>query len=376
MTLLRACSSIIATARQNVVWLLLGVYALAALLPGAGNDLRSLPLGTLPFSAGIWNVTHLLLAALLLAVGVSIRPGDAGASDRPTAVLQGLAASWLVPVGVLAVVVAMAAGRVADPAAGAFMVGAILVVAMPAANSATAWSELSGGRPATTLWIIVLATLLSPLATPAVIAGFASAAALPGLNDSHAAGNLLEVLCAFVVLPAALGMVLRGLAESLGARVMTVTLEGSRAVALLSLLALNYVNGAAALPQLLSQHTSRAAMAVALLTLLLCAAVFGVAAALARALRSEPSSRAAFTCVVGMKNTGASLVIASTVLADQPLAILAPVIYTLAQHLAAALVSRFALASRGATASAAPERPREPGSHLRASSAVLKPLGD
>lgn len=379
MTSLRPHSAWIARARRNLVWLLVAVYVLAAVVPAAGHALRALSLGTLPFSGGEFNLTHLLLAVMLLCVGIAIRPHDVdGWRPLTVAVGRGLLGSWLLPIMALLLLLGVGSVFSPGPVATAFVAGAILVVAMPPANSASAWSELSGGQSAATLWIIILATLVSPLVTPAVVRTVADVASLPSLAAAQSSGSLLEVLVAFVMLPAALGLVTRTLLDAVRSEWTDVVLEWSRGIALLSLLLLNYINAAAALPLLVS--SSLAAAGVGGLTLLLCAMVFGLGIAAGRWLGlREACERLCFAYVVGMKNTGAALVLASTLLADQPLALLVPVLYTLAQHLAAALLSRWTtseqsaepvvvMESLGPTFDAGPERlPQETEARSRLS---------
>lgn len=353
MTLLRPLSAGIAVARRNVVWLLLGVYALAAVLPAAGEHLRGATLGELPFSADPFNLTHLLLAVLLFGVGLAIRAHDVrDLRSLSQTISRGLAASWLVPVAALAAVCACNTLLGGGWVGGAFLAGAMLVVAMPPANSASAWSELSGGQAAATLWVIVLGTLISPLLTPLVIGGFAAAIGRPELAAAQTSGSLLEVLFAFVMLPAALGVAVRGLLDAISPRWSQVVLEGGRAASLLALLLLNYVNATAALPAVVRAEFPVEALRVAFGTVLLCGLVFAVGVLTARGLRlRDAGERLSFLYVVGMKNTGAALVLATTLLADQPLAVLVPVLYTLAQHLAAALLARWE--NRGERAAAA-----------------------
>jgi BASS family bile acid:Na+ symporter len=344
MTLLRTVTACLAPARRNVVWLLLAVYALAAFLPATGDELRGLELGQLPFSSGTFNPTHLLLAVLLLCVGVSISPNDARNLRRLTlSVSGGLLGSWLLPIAALAMMTIVGGLWNIGPVGTAFLAGAVLVVAMPPANSASVWSELSGGQAAMTLWVIILGTLVSPLVTPAVVSAFAGAAARPELLAAQSSGGLLEVLFAFVMLPAALGVALRALLDAFRNAWTPLLIEFSRTVSLAALLLLNYINAAAALPQLVTSSFPAAAAGVVLLTFVLCGLVFALSLAVGRwaGLRTL-ADRLSFTYVVGMKNTGAALVLASSLLATQPLAVLVPVLYTLAQHFAAAMLDRVA----------------------------------
>ncbi len=117
--------------------------------------------------------------------------------------------------------------------------------------------------------------------------------------------------------------------------------EAGRWTSLTALLLLNYINAAAVLPSLVASGITIEAGYVALLTLLLCLAVFVGGGVIGHWLGTRgPGERLSFVYCVGMKNTGAALVLATTLLADQPLAMLVPLMYTLAQHFAAALLDR------------------------------------
>ena len=356
MSLLRAPSTLTAFVRRNLIWFLLGCYALAAVIPGPGESLRRVDLGELPFSGEAFNPMHLLLAVLLFCVGVSIRSDESRNLWRLTRTVAGsLAACWLLPVLGLSLLTAGAWLVVDGPAWQAFLAGAILVIAMPPANSSSVWSELSGGPAAAVVTVIILGTLLAPVATPVVVGLFSLLIgdAAVGIPDSTA--SLLEVLFAFVMLPAALGIAIRVLLDAALARWVASILQVTRTVSLGSLLLLNYGNAAAAMPQVLTSRSSADVLLVATLTLALCLVVFGLALLLSQTLHlRDRGTRLSFVYVTGMKNTGAALVLAATLLTNQPLAILVPVLYTLAQHVAAATIDRFALGVRNRELSPAP----------------------
>lgn len=338
LSLTMALSSV----RRNLIWWLVAAYALAVVWPGPGDHLRRLELGELPFSGGGLNPTHLLLAILLFCVGLSMRSEEARNLWRLSrAVIWGVAGCWLVPLAGLGLI-AIAASVCLDSAERIVLLsGAVLVMAMPPANSSSVWSELSGGRTAATVTVIILGTALSPVMTPLVLGASMQTIGQTGWLDTGMAASL-EVLVAFVVLPAGLGIVVRSLLESFGSRVLERVLSGGRVASLSSLLLLNYANAAAAVPQLLADGITHSALTVALWSVLLCLAVFAVGMVVGRGLAADDvSQRLAFVYVTGMKNTGAALVLATTLLDGRPLAVLVPVFYTLAQHLTAALIDRW-----------------------------------
>mgnify|MGYP001478976827 CR=1 FL=1 len=357
MNLLRAFTDVIAPVRRNLIWFLLATYVLAALLPGPGEALRRVNLGELPFSSETFNPTHLLLAILLFCVGVSIRSDEARNVWRLThTVLGSLLGSWFVPTLALLLMGVTNWCGVSGTAWESFLLGAILVVAMPPANSSSVWSELSGGRAAATVTVIILGTLLTPLIAPLIVGFFSRIVGAAGVEIPPSTDSLLEVLFAFVMLPAALGVAVRSLLDATLARWIDPLMELTKSVALVSLLILNYGNAATAMPQLTSARFPANALLVVVLTMFLSVLVFGIALAVSQAagLRGQ-GARLSFVYVTGMKNTGAALVLASSLLSDRPLAILVPVIYTLSQHLAAAILDRLAAVRRTQSLTLMPE---------------------
>lgn len=334
-------SLLIAAARRHLIWGIVAAYTLAALTPQWGHAVRDLTLGEMPFSGGRINPTHLLLGILLFCVGLTIRPGDLREVRRfRTSIAWGLAGSWLVPL------MALGGLAMAGPAVlganvwAAFLVGAAVVVAMPPAHSSSVWSQLSGGSAAVTLSIIVLGSLASPILTPLVLGLVSSSTMIDSLSSRQLAESL-EVLLAFVVLPAAVGLALRVWLEALFGERLQSPLTAIQGLSLVTLVALNYVNASAARIRLLAEESPRESLAVLLLTAVLCGLVFLLAAGTSRILaKGDARRRSAFLYVTGMKNTGAGLVLAASVLHLSPLAMLVPVFYTLAQHLAAALCDR------------------------------------
>lgn len=347
MNTLRIINALALRVRGNLLWFLIAAYGLAAWFPAPGDGLRAIRLGELPFTSGEFNPTHLLLGVLLFCVGMSIHPEESRQMWRMSrTVLGGLAAAWLLPLMGLAATALLVLALPAGTVWPTFVTGALLVAAMPPANSSSVWSELSGGQSAATVAIIILGTLLTPVLTPWILGLAPLLGGVSALSRPETA-MCLEVLIAFVVLPTALGMAVRSLGDALLGGRVTELLAVSRLTSLGALLVLNYANAAAAAPQLTSGGPPSDALTVSLLSLVLCGVVFGLAAAASSwIVGAEAGRRAAFVYVTGMKNTGAALTLAASLLAHQPLVILVPVFYTIAQHLAAAVTDRVATTVR------------------------------
>src|SRR4051794_12802009 len=86
---------------KNLLWLLLGSYALAAAWPGPGLKARGVSVGQVDFFHEQVNLSLpvLTLASLLLNAGLGVRVAQLrGLARRPSALLAGLAANLLVPI--------------------------------------------------------------------------------------------------------------------------------------------------------------------------------------------------------------------------------------------------------------------------------------
>jgi BASS family bile acid:Na+ symporter len=329
--------------RRHLLWWLVLAYALAAWFPAWGLALRHFELGHLPISGSAINTTHWLLAWLLFSVGMSIRIDQIWeVVDRPATLGLSIVCGWVTPLLALGLLALVLPPLLGTAAWSAFFAGALLVVAMPPASSSTVWSELSGGRVAVTVSIVVLGTTLCPLLTPLIlnVAGTAVTADVVGPATMNAS---LEVLLLFVALPVVAGIAVRSLLRRRADDAGQTWMRLMQNLSICGLLILNYSNGAVALPRLIDRGVSLDAASVAIASVVLCAAVFGLALVVGRRIAgSSRPEQFSFAFVASMKNTGAALVLASTLLADQPLAVLVPVFYTIAQHLSAAIIDRSA----------------------------------
>ncbi|MHB1562006.1 MAG: bile acid:sodium symporter [Isosphaeraceae bacterium] len=109
-------------------------------------------------------------------------------------------------------------------------------------------------------------------------------------------------------------------------------------VAPVVLLLLCYVNASNRLPAVLERPRWEFLGFVQMLVSGLCVAMFAAGYALARARRANRAQRAAFLFGLGMNNNGTGQVLASVVLASQPMAMLPIIAYNLTQHLVAGCV--------------------------------------
>jgi BASS family bile acid:Na+ symporter len=139
-------------------------------------------------------------------------------------------------------------------------------------------------------------------------------------------------LTVFVALPSALGVLGRRAVG--GARVDRVR-PHLKLVNSLALLALNYINGAVALPQVVA-YPDWDFLALTLgVAVALCVAGFASGWWLGRLLRADRPGCTALMFGLGMSNNGSGLVLAGVALAGQPRVMLPILFYNLVQHLVA-----------------------------------------
>jgi BASS family bile acid:Na+ symporter len=318
------------------LWLLLGSYALAALLPGPGLWLRDVCFG----EAGVLgervrlSLPLVLLAFLLATAGIGVRAGQLYGLLRGAGPLcAGLAANLLVPLGFLFAATWLLRGWHNADEVQQILVGLALVAAMPIAGSSVAWAQRADADLALSLGLVVFSTLLSPLTTPLAlhVVGLLAGRSAWTLHElaAHGTGGFLVV---GVALPTLLGLAGRAIA---GEPRVTRLRPHLQVTCSLVLLVLNYANAAVSLPQTVAEPDWDFLVVLLVLVVGLCVAAFGTGWALACLLRAGPAQRAALMFGLGMNNNGTGLVLAATALASQPRVLLPAICYNLVQHLVA-----------------------------------------
>lgn len=329
--------------RHYLPLLLALCYGLALVMPGPGQQIRgwSLP-GGWPEVARP-TISQLLVAVLLLlaALGVEVHRIPI-VVRRPTLLLSAMAAVWLTPAAVLLVAWWVIPLILSGDASSAILVGFALVAAMPVANSAAAWTQQSRGELPWALAMVVLSIVVCPWMIPLVLK-------LLGLSFSEVEATALEKLTAsftgmefvvWVLLPTAVGMLVRWLvgAERVKRHRQAVLMWSAA-----TLLVLNYINAAYALPQMKDDFRLAWLGACVLTALALCAVGLGVSRLGGRVFNTSPATTTALDYTLTMKNTGLAIALASDVLVDQPILLLPVFTMTLVQHLFVGVLHRGAL---------------------------------
>jgi BASS family bile acid:Na+ symporter len=322
---------------RHLLWFLLAAYVVAAVWPGPGLWLKDVTFGEVVLFGQRTPVTlpMLLLALMLLNAGLGAhisRPRELLQTSRFVA--AGLAANFLVPLALIVVVAQLLSGWSEPDETQALLVGLAIVAAMPVAGSSTAWSQNYNGNLTLSLGLVLVSTLLSPMSTPLSLHAVSWMLGEDSTNELSrlAAIGSSGFLIIFVALPSALGICVRG---GVGGRRVDRIKPYLKLSNSLTLLALNYINGAISLPEVV-RYPDWDFLAVTVgITVGFCVTTFCCGWWLSRLLGGDRSSRTALMFGLGMSNNGSGLVLAATALAGHPQVMLPILFYNLVQHLVA-----------------------------------------
>jgi bile acid:Na+ symporter, BASS family len=329
---------------QHFIWVLIGSYAAAAFAPRVGLWIRGFSLTEFVVFGARFHVPlpihvslpTLMLGVLLLNAGLGVDTTQLRhLLRRPWPLASGLAANLLVPLAyIFAASVTLGVRHHPDELQN-ILVGLALVASMPIAGSSTAWSRNANGDLTLSLGLVLFSTLLSQVTTPLSLfsAGLVTtggySADLRLLAVSGATGTFLA---AFVVVPSVLGIVLRG---GLGAQRVGRATPTLKLINSLSLLALNYSNASVSLPKAIANPDPGFLAVILVVVCGLCALAFSAGWLVSRLFRLESGGRVSMMFGLGMNNSGTGLVLATTILADHPRAMLPIIVYTLVQNIVA-----------------------------------------
>ncbi|MEZ0095873.1 bile acid:sodium symporter family protein [Streptacidiphilus sp. EB129] len=326
--------------QRQLLWIMVGMYVLAAVLPEPGEALRRVSLGHVgavgfPLPAG-------LLALIVFTAGLTARAEQLPRLlRRPGPLLLGILTNALLPTLLLAAASVAAAGWHNQKEAQSLLVGLALIGAMPVAAGATVFAQGSDGNATLTLGLVVGSTLLSPLTIPLGLhlGGFLTAGDYA--TDLHAiartASSVFAVLA--VVLPCASGLLAGQVAARVG-RGLTPALPVIRLLNLGVVVSLSYTNACGALGQVLARPDPDFLVLVTVAAGLMCGCSFLTGWVIANRLRIPRSDAIAVTYASGMNNSSASAVVAATRIPDHPLVLLPILAYSLLQKVLAGSVGR------------------------------------
>jgi len=217
------------------------------------------------------------------------------------------------------------------------LLGLILVVVMPVANSSAGWSHHSDANVGLSISLILASVLLSPLMVPGLLQ-LAGRIAPENASISYlslAGGYAGSFVMMWVILPAAMGVVCRTL--FLQQRYDRWKLAIKTATCF-CLLLLNYTNGAVSLPEVVKTGAGSIVGISAIFTVVLCGLLFFSAWFVSSLCRLSRRDQLAVMYSTGMSNTGVALVLVTSVLPHHTTAHLVVILYTLTQHVLAGIV--------------------------------------
>jgi BASS family bile acid:Na+ symporter len=322
------------------IWLLLGSYAVAAVLPGLGLAIRGISFGEVSVlgEKTTLSLPVLMLALLLLNAGLGVQTKELrNLLSHPMALLAGLTANLFVPIGFIFVLAqTMRLWHNPDEVQN-ILVGLALVASMPIAGSSTAWSQNADGNLALSLGLVLFSTFLSPITTPVALHAVGLMTDGDYSEDLHelasdGAGGFLAIS---VFLPSVLGIVIHWTAGESRIKAAKPLL---RLLNSINLLLLNYSNASMSLPQTIADPDWDFLAVILTIVVLLCALAFAAGWLIARWLKADRAQQVALMFGLGMNNNGTGLVLATLTLADHPLVLLPIIFYNLVQHLVAGTV--------------------------------------
>ena len=326
---------------RHLLWVLIGAYAIAAVLPRPGLWIRDVTLGNLSIFTIQIHVSLLLvlLAGLMFNAGLGVKTEHLQVLVRKLRVLAaGLAANVLIPIAYIFVITTLVLNFWHNPQeAQHILVGLALVAAMPIAGASTAWAQNSNGNLALSLGLVLCSTLLSPLVTPIifyVLGELASDEYEEVLHDLAQYGSA-TFLGVWVVLPSLMGLGTRFVVPEtrLAGAMPYIKLSNS-----IILLTLNYSNASVSLPKAIAEHDLDFLAVTLTITTGLCVAGFAAAYGLSCLFKTPEAERVSLMYGLGMSNNGTGLVLASLALASFPRIMVPIIFYNIVQHLVAGTV--------------------------------------
>jgi predicted Na+-dependent transporter len=336
-------------AKSRFLYALVACYAVAAIWPAPGAWLLSLsPLPQEVF--GQRQFLQIALAAAVFLASLSVGRQLQTRLSLRSVQLAAVAAVWKMALGLLMLtVIASVLPWVssATPLAG-LVVGLAVVVSMPTAVSAVAWTSHRRNDTAVALLATVTTTIMTPISVGLFFAlvRVSGVGAPNGLEYQSAIGLLMACL----IVPGAAGILVgRLLSRRCSLRFVGPVNSGL-------ILALNYANASLVFPWIQSMHSFGPAILAVLLTLAVLCVLLPAARWICSAVSAAPRQAAAMRYAIGMSNTGLAIVILAGAGQANPWMLLTPAVFTLLQHVAAATLER---ASEPAITRLAAERPRE-----------------
>jgi BASS family bile acid:Na+ symporter len=325
---------------EHFLWFLIGSYALAAVFPSFGLEIRDVAFRDFLGEETTLTLPMLMLALLLVNAGLGVRTSELRNLLRgPSALVAGLVGNLVVPIGFIFLMSqGMRFWHNPDEVQN-ILVGLALVASMPIAGSSTAWAQNANGNLALSLGLVLFSTFLSPLTTPLALHSVGLMAQEPYAQELHAlafygTGSFL-LIC--VLVPSLVGILLHRL---LGEARIAAAKPYLKLVNSINLLLLSYSNASVSLPQTIADPDWDFLAVTLAIVVSLCVLAFASGWLIARLLKVDLAQQGSLTFGLGMNNNGTGLVLASMTLAAYPRVMLPIIFYNLVQHLVAGVADR------------------------------------
>lgn len=327
---------------EHFIKLLLACYLIAAVLPVPGLAIRDGSAGTVKLLGEVVKLSCplLMLSFLLFNAGFGIKASQLkGLKEHPATLIGGMAVNILAPILFILTLYPLTKGWHSQDEIQNILVGLSLIASMPIAGSSTAWSQNANGNLALSVGLVLLSTLLSPIATPLAlhtVSFLTTGDYAEDLKEIATSGTkLFLTIC--VIAPVILGLIGRKLLGETRVAAIAPVLKLCNSIVLLTLI---YSNSAISLPQVLKNPDWDFLLLILLITGTLCASMFATGYWLSKLCKVNDADRTSLMFALGMSNNGTGLVLAATALSDHPDVLLAIIAYNLIQHLVAGLVDQ------------------------------------
>ncbi len=328
---------------KHFLLILISAYALSALFPRFGLALRKVQFGNVTWPNGSQtdlSFALLMLSFLLFNGGIAIKIEEIITLwRRPAVSIAGFAANTFVPITlVISLHGAMQLWHSSDEIQN-LLVGLALILSMPMAGSSTAWAQNANGNMSLSLGLVFLSTVMSPITTPTILRIFGYLTQNDYAEDLRklASQGTSGFMMLTVVIPSLAGITVHLVCGEGRIRPFRMALKLANYIALLLL---NYSNASTALPHALGSPDVDYLAFIGGTTFVLCVAAYGTGWLLSWWLAVNKSDQASLMFGLGMYNTGAGLVLATSALSAHPAVLLPLIFYTLMQQVIAAVIDR------------------------------------
>lgn len=313
------------------------VYVLGGVAPRLGVAIRGITFASFHVGGEVvtLSLAGMMLSLMLFNAGLGVSVDDIVAMvRRPRMLLSGVIANMVLPLLLLLGFSLLLRVWPEQEETQQILVGLALIGAMPIAGGATVWTQNADGSVALTVGMVLVSSLLSPVTIPLslrAVSRITTGDYAEDLADLAAHGGASFAIVS-VVIPCALGIVVRHLVG--GAR-MRGAMPAIKAVNTVNILMLAYSNASVSLGQVFRRPDLDMLALVVVTTVAMCALSFWVGWRMARALRAPIAEAKSLTFGVGMNNSSASSVLATTGMPDHPLILLPILAYSMTQKLLA-----------------------------------------